>query len=110
MKIALDINKKVGGTRAYCKFYLMIEAEATSRDRFLIIKDNINKNFYYVKAKLEQRERRRGDAHQINAEIQEKVEEIYNQLDRMRQSVASEKNMNVLLILLRKLPEKSKMR
>ena len=52
MKIALDINKKVGGTRAYCKYFIIVEAEATSRDRFLIIKDDINKNFHYVKSKL----------------------------------------------------------
>jgi F0F1-type ATP synthase membrane subunit b/b' len=48
-----------------------------------------------VRKKLDERERRRGDAQQINAEVKEKVEEIYNQLDRMREAVSSEKGANV---------------
>ncbi len=66
------------------------EAEANNRDRFIVIRDNINKNFHFIRTKLEEREKRKGhDASNINAEIREKIEEIYNQLERMREAVAS---------------------
>lgn len=46
---------------------------------------------------MEERERKRGaDANLITAEIKEKVEDIYNQLDRMRDTVSCEKGANVL--------------
>jgi uncharacterized membrane protein len=44
---------------------------------------------------LDQRERRVGDLVQINADIRERIEEIYQQLERMRESVVSEKGANV---------------
>lgn len=71
------------------------EAESNSRDRFIVIRENINKNFYFIRAKLDERERRKADSEQINQQIREKIEEIYNQLERMREAVASEKGANV---------------
>jgi hypothetical protein len=84
-----------GGDQGLWYLSLNVEAEANTRDRFLIIKDNINKNFFYIKTKLDERERKRGDAQQINADIRLKIQEIYNQLERMRETVASEKGTNV---------------
>ncbi len=42
------------------------EAESNSRDRFIVIRENINKNFYFIRAKLDERERRKADSEQIN--------------------------------------------
>jgi hypothetical protein len=62
-----------------------LEAEANGRDRFIVIRDQINKNFHFIKSKLEEREKIKDkDASKINSEIREKIEEIYSQLERMR--------------------------
>jgi len=58
-----------------------IEAEVNNRDRFIVIREQVNKNFHFIRTKLEERERRRGqDATVINSELREKIEEIYSQL------------------------------
>jgi|JI9StandDraft_1071089.scaffolds.fasta_scaffold1370153_1 hypothetical protein len=38
------------------------------------------------------------DASKINSEIREKIEEIYSQLERMREAVAAEKGVNVFIL------------
>ena len=75
---------------------LLLEAEANNRDRFIVIREHINKNFHFIRSKLEERERKRGqDATVLNSEIREKIEEIYNQLERMREAVTADKNASV---------------
>lgn len=79
--------------------YLYIEAEANGRDRFIVIRDQVNKNFHFIKSKLEEREKIKDkDASKINSEIREKIEEIYSQLERMREAVSAEKGVNVFIL------------
>lgn len=54
--------------------YLNLEAEADSKDKFLIQKDNINKEMHFIKAKLQERERKTGaEVLGINMEIKDKT-------------------------------------
>ena len=44
-----------------------------NKDRFTIIKDKIDKAFFFIRTKLDEREKRRGDPTQINNDIREKI-------------------------------------
>ena len=77
----IDINKRIGGSRGYGNFSLYSEAEASSKDKFSVLKDNITKDMEFVKAKLDERERKAGvDVLGINMEIKDKMEEVNNQI------------------------------
>ena len=38
----------------------MLEAEANSKDKFGVIKNNISQNFHEIKAKIAEKEKKRG--------------------------------------------------
>ena len=74
LNIAIDINKKIGGKRGYGKFNFDVEAEADSKDKFLIQKENINKEMHFVKGKLQEREMKTSaEVLGINMEIKDKI-------------------------------------
>lgn len=86
LSIAIDINKRIGGKRGY-------EAEASAKDKFSVLKDAITKDMQLVKSKLEERERKAGtEVLGINLEIKEKMEEIYNQIERLKDCINQDKS------------------
>ncbi len=67
LKVAIEINKKTGGTRCY-------EAESNAKDKFSTIREHINNNFRQVKASLEERDKKKGaNLVALNMEINEKM-------------------------------------
>lgn len=75
---------------------LLSEAEASSKDKFSLLKENITKDMQFIKAKLEERERKAGtDVLGINMLVKEKMEEIYSQIERLKECINQEKTNNV---------------
>lgn len=75
-------------------------AEAENKDKFLLQKEQLNKEMHFIKGKLQEREKKSSsDVLEINMEIKEKFESIFNTLDRMKEAVDIEKTANVMLMI-----------
>ena len=49
MKTAIDINKKVGGVKAYGIFLIYSDAEKKAKDKFSVLKDEISKKIHIIR-------------------------------------------------------------
>lgn len=78
LKKAMEINVNIGGKAAY-------ECISKNKDKFIIIKDNVQKGFHYIKEKIAEKQKKsvRAEHIRIDNEIQNKIADIEGELERM---------------------------